>query len=148
MQLRYKENPDITAVQVANLREAVGWDRREEQIRRILGRTYFHAGCFHDDSLIGYVDVFSDGVEDAFLRDLMVHPDFQRRGVGLHLVAMARDRVKRDGIKMLNTLFDPRLAGFYRKSGFHIMCGGLIDNDPPVSSEGETELTTQPRRMG
>jgi ribosomal protein S18 acetylase RimI-like enzyme len=129
MDLRFEENPVLRAEQVAGLREAVGWDGRTEKYRRILGNTHCSAACLADDQLVGYVDVVSDGIDDAYVRDLVVHPDYQRRGIGSKLVAMAIERIKGDRIKMVNVLFDPELAEFYRRAGFTIIAGGIIDNE-------------------
>lgn len=129
MDLRFEENPILKAEQVAALREAVGWDGRLEKHRKILGNTYFCAACFADAQLVGYVDVVSDSIDDAYVRDLVVHPNYQHRGIGSKLLAMIVERVKSDGIKMVNVVFQPEFAEFYRRAGFIIMAGGVIDNE-------------------
>jgi GNAT superfamily N-acetyltransferase len=60
---------------------------------------------------------------------LMMRPDYQRRGIGLNLLNMVIKRVKSDGIKMVNVIFEPRLEKFYKKANFVIMSAGLIDNE-------------------
>ena len=127
--VRFAESPVLKAEQVAALREAVGWDGRVEKYRQILGNTYLCAACFSDDRLVGYVDVISDGIDDAYIRDLAVHPDYQRRGIGSKLIAMVLERVRSDGIRMVNVVFEPELAKFHRRAGFTIMAGGIIDNE-------------------
>ena len=74
LRLRYELKPELSALRVASLRERVGWDPREDRYDKILGSTYRWAGCFAASRLIGYVDVVSDGVDDAFVRDLMFTP--------------------------------------------------------------------------
>jgi len=129
MDLRFEENPLLKAEQVAGLRKAVGWDGRTEKYQRILGNTYFSAACFADDQLVGYVDTVSDGIEDAYIRDLAVHPGYQRQGIGSRLLAMVIERIKSDGIKMVNVVFEPGFVGLYEKAGYIIMAGGVIDNE-------------------
>jgi len=129
MELRYEYNPYLKADQVARLRELVNWEGRVEKFKKKLGNTYFYAVCFADNELIGYVDVVSDGIDDAYIRDLVVHPDYQRRGIGSKLLDMVVKRIKSDGIKMVNVVFEPRLKEFYRKAKFVIMLGGIIDNE-------------------
>jgi len=129
MELRYEYTPNLKAEQVARLRESVGWDARVEKFKKKLGNTYFCVACFAEDRLVGYLDVVSDGIDDAYIRDLVVHPDYQRRGIGLKLLDMVIKRVKSDGIKMINVIFEPRLEEFYRKANFVIMSAGLIDNE-------------------
>ena len=129
MELCYEYNPHLKADQVARLRKLVKWDGRVEKYKKKLGNTYFCVACFTDNELIGYVDVVSDGIDDAYIRDLIVHPDYQRCGIGSKLLGMVIKRVKADGIKMVNVVFDPRLEEFYRKANFIIMSGGIIDNE-------------------
>ena len=127
--IRLVENPDLKAEDVAALRKAVGWEARVERLRKILENTYFYAGCFHKGRLVGYLDVVSDKIDDAYIRNLAVHPDYQRLGIGSGLISMALRRIKHDGIKTVNILFEPHLAEFYLKCGFTIMAGGVIDNE-------------------
>ena len=109
------------------MREAVGWDARVEKYQIILGNTYLRAACFHGDELVGYVDVVSDGIDDAYMRDLMVDPKHDRHGIASNLIAMITERVKGSGIKMLSVLSEPHVADFYSAAGFHVMGGGEID---------------------
>ncbi len=129
MRLRYSENPDLEAEMVAALRSEVGWDARKEKLERIIGRTYTTAACFDGNRLIGFVDVISDGVDDAFIRNLLVHPDYRGKGIGLRLLQIIIKRIKTDRIKTINVLFEPQLAELYRKAGFRIIKGGIIDNE-------------------
>lgn len=119
--------PSLKPEEIGRLREAVGWSADVELYRQTLGKTYFWIGCFVDRELVGYVDVVSDGVADAYLRDLMVHPDHQRQGLGRRLVTLAVKQVRCDGIRMINVVFDPGLASFYQGLGFHLVAGGLVD---------------------
>ena len=123
---RYEYNPGPTEIQVGDLREAVGCDARVEKYQIILGNTYLRAACFHGDELVGYVDVVSDGIHDAYMRDLMVDPKHDRHGIASNLIAMITERVKGSGIKMFSVLFEPHLAEFYSAAGFHVMGSGEI----------------------
>jgi len=129
MDFRYEYTPNLTAEQVADLRESVGWDGRVEKFRKKLGHTYFCVACFKDDRLVGYLDVVSDGIDDAYIRDLVVHPEYQRRGIGLNMLHMAIKRVQIDGIKMIHVIFEPRLEKFYKRANFTILKAGQIDNE-------------------
>lgn len=127
MQIELVEKPEIQAEELALLRKSVGWDGQVEQVIQTVGCSYFWAGCFAGGKLVGYVEVISDGIDDAYIRNLIVHREYQRRGIGLKLLGLATARIKADGIKMANVLFEPELAPFYRKAGFAIISGGLIN---------------------
>jgi len=112
---------------VEDLRVQVGWDRMPGYYDLIPGsllRPFHRPPVRAADCL---VNVISDGVADAFLVDLMVHPDYQRRGLGLALVQQAIQALKADGIRCIEVLFDPSLEDFYRRCGFHILRAGIID---------------------
>ena len=66
-------------------------------------------------------------MDDAYVRDLMVHPEHQGQGIGSELIRMVIEAVRPSGIKMLSVILEPDEAGFYRQAGFHIMAGGEID---------------------
>ena len=63
-----------------------------------------------------------------FLVDLLVHPDFQGKGLGRRLVAEAVAQLTADGIKCIQVTFNPEHEAFYRSCGFHIFKAGIIDN--------------------
>ncbi len=129
MPLRYVENPELDAEMIAALRVLVGWDARIDKLEKIVGCTYMTAGCYDNNLLVGFVDVLSDGVDDALIRSLVVHPEYQRRGIGLELIRIVVKKLKADQIKTINVLFEPELNALYSKAGFRVVSGGLIDNE-------------------
>jgi len=129
MELRYEYSPHLMAEQIADLRLSVGWDARVEKYKKKIGNSYFCVACFDSDALIGYADVVSDGVDDAYIRDVIVHPDYQHRGIGSTLLSMITTRLRTDGIKMVHVIFDPSLEEFYKNAHFRIMYSGVIDNE-------------------
>ncbi len=129
MGLLYVENPKLDAAAVAELRVKVGWDARKEQLEKILGITYLTVACFDNNDLVGIIDVISDGIDDALIRNLIVHPEYQGKGIGHQLVIKVLDRLKSNRIKTINVLFESELSEFYREAGFRIVSGGIIDNE-------------------
>lgn len=125
----YKINPVLSAEEIADLRKKVGWEPREDRLEKLVDCTYLAAACFDGDKLIGYVDVLSDGLEDALIRSLVVHPAYQRRGIALKMLELVVSKIRAARIKTINVLFEPELKSLYEKAGFRIVCGGLIDND-------------------
>ena len=118
----------VTPEEIEDLREAVGWDRCEGCYVQILQRHYtYYIVRAEDGRLIGYMSVLSDGISDAFLLDLMVHPDFQRQQIGRQLVQRAIKDLRDAGIRCVQVTFDEKLRDFYAKCGFHIFGGGIID---------------------
>ncbi len=69
------------------------------------------------------------GPHDAYVRDLAVHPAYQRRGIGSELLRLVLRRTRQDGIYASNVLFEPRLAEFYRRAGFRVCAGGVVTQE-------------------
>lgn len=124
-----KRDDALTGKEIEDLRSAVGWERFPDKYDRILANSYTHFTVRRDNDLVGFVNVISDGVGDAFLVDLMVHPKAQHQGIGSALVNAAVEGLTGDGIKCIQVTFDPELESFYRACGFYIFKGGIIDND-------------------
>lgn len=129
MRLFYQLNPELKVTDIADLRCEVGWEPREDKIEKTIDQIYLTAACFDGSCLVGYVEVISDGVEDALVRNLLVHPGYRRQGIALKLLKLLVESIEKNGIKTVNVLFEPELARLYRKAGFRIIGGGLIDNE-------------------
>src|SRR5260370_37819725 len=83
-------NPQVTPEVIADLREAVGWERQEEDYPTALARYWATIGGFTEaGELIAWCAILSDGARHAVLLDVIVHPAWQRQGIGLALVARA-----------------------------------------------------------
>ena len=118
----------VTPGEIADLREAVGWDRSDETYERVLATHYTHYTVRDAGGrLVGYMSVLSDGVADAFLLDLAVHPEYQRSGIGTRIVQCAIRDMRQAGIRCVQVTFSDHLEPFYAQCGFHIFKGGIID---------------------
>lgn len=76
------------------------------------------ATCWSAGSLVGLARVVGDGVTIAYLQDVLVHPRFQRRGIGRRLVELvfaALDDVRQH---VLLTDAEPGQRTFYESLGF------------------------------
>jgi len=121
----------LSGVSVEQLRAAVGWDRMDGLYDRILTQSYTHFSVMGNSMLIGFMNVLSDGIADATLLDLMVHPTYQGKGLGKALVEHAVRELIADGIQFIQVVFEPSLENFYRACGFSIIKAGVIDRNDP-----------------
>jgi ribosomal protein S18 acetylase RimI-like enzyme len=95
--------------------------------RRLERHALTWVGAVDAGTLVGFVQVCWDGGDHAFLLDTAVHPDRQRRGVGVALVRAAVAQVRAAGCEWLHVDFEPHLAGFYRAAcGFRPTEAGLL----------------------
>ena len=81
--------------EIEDLREIVGWDRSEGTYQEVLNRYFtYYIVRNRKDQLVGYMSILSDGISDAFLLDLVVHPEHQRKGLGTQIVKKAITDIK------------------------------------------------------
>lgn len=122
MNIEYKQF--VTAEDYNVLREAVGWARLcREQAQQGLENSVYVIGCYDNEKIIGAARVIWDGGYISYLADVMVMPEYQKMGIGKHMVQSAMDFMKsqlKDGweIKMVLVAAKGKEA-FYRQFGFH-----------------------------
>ena len=126
--MEIKRDAPIEPKEIEDLRETVGWERSEGTYEEIINRLYTYYTVRNEhDRLVGYMSVLSDGRSNSFLLDLVVHPHYQKKGLGIRIVTRAIADMKAAGIQCVHVTFNEKLESFYSKCGFHIFRGGIID---------------------
>jgi ribosomal protein S18 acetylase RimI-like enzyme len=92
----------------------------------ILAHSLAYVCAWQGNSLVGFVNLATDGGIHAFLLDTTVHPAQGRRGVGRRLVALATEEARRRGIQWLHVDYEAQLEPFYRACGFQVTAAGLL----------------------
>lgn len=123
----YEYNQAMSAKALSDLRESIGWNRMESEYNSPLMTSYYHIAVYDKDKLVGYIDCVSNGVIDAYIQDLMIHPDYQRQGIGTDLMNKMIGYLKEKHIYMISVVFEERLKAFYKKFGFYNMLCGQIE---------------------
>ena len=122
--MTYMENTQVSANAIADLRQSVGWNRMEGCYRSSLMTSYYHIAVYDNDALIAYIDCVSNGVTDAYIQDLIVHPHFQGHGIGTELMNRMITFLKSRHIFMISVIFEDSLRPFYKRFGFTEMRSG------------------------
>ena len=124
--ITYVDSKSTPAKAIADLREAVGWNRMENVYKDPCMTSYYHIAVYDNNTLIGYIDSVSNGVTDAYIQDLMVHPDYQGKGIGTELMNRMIIKLKERHIYMISVVFEERLKPFYKRFGFFdMLCGQM-----------------------
>ena len=127
-----REWPDLP--ELARLRSLAwggteGWSGTEDGSRwsAVLERSLTWVTAHDTDTLVGFVNVAWDGGVHAFLLDTTIHPDWQRRGVGVGLVQRAAQAAREHrGLEWLHVDYEPHLTDFYAACGFTPTPAGLL----------------------
>jgi GNAT superfamily N-acetyltransferase len=126
--ISFLPNAPITPLAIADLRVAVGWESHYEDYPVALkGYWATISGFDTTGALIAWCAILSDGVRHAVLIDVIVHPNWQRQGVGQELVATAVRHILAHGISIIHVDFEPEHKTFYERCGFHTGLGGIYE---------------------
>lgn len=115
---QYEKNIDIT--QLVNLFGSVGWKTAEYPNRLYLAikNSDYVMTVWEKQKLIGLISAISDGHINVFITYLLVHPDYQKRGLGKIMMQDFLKKFDGFGRRILTTELDKE--EFYKKSGFSI----------------------------
>jgi len=87
--IEYKYIKDIADEHLRPLYQSVGWvayTNKFEDLTPLLLNSSMVISAWDDDRLIGLVRTVGDGFYIAYMQDLLVHPDYQCKGVGTALM--------------------------------------------------------------
>ena len=104
--------------EVVELYRANGWSSAEKPVELLAALRNSHALATAriDGRLAGLGNAISDGHLVVYYPHLLVHPDFQGRGVGRRLMAALQERYRGFHQQMLTA--DGRAIEFYKRMGF------------------------------
>ncbi len=130
----YRVSPPVTNEQLNSLFVEVWEGHTPTDFRPVLERSLSFICAYYSAQLIGFVNIAWDGGVHAFILDTTVHREFQRRGIGLHLLEQAKTVAREHNVEWLHVDFEPHLQEFYNKCGFKKTDAGLIYLSGDVSS--------------
>lgn len=96
-----------------------------ERLRAALANSSLVRVCSVDDQIVGLVRTISDGITICYLQDILVRPEFQRRGIGRALMEEVLEHYADIRQLVLMTDDEERQARFYEGLGFREIKGDL-----------------------
>lgn len=123
-QIFFSTDRDIDLYELEELCDSVGWSRRPIRKVRIAIQYSFvvismweQRGSFR--RLIGFARATSDHAFNATLWDVVVHPEFQSKGLGKALMQEIIKELRRADISNISLFADAHVVDFYRQIGFN-----------------------------
>lgn len=107
--------------EILPLYASVGWSNyvnSPEMLRRAFEGSLCILGAYDGERLVGLVRAVGDGSSILFLQDLLIQPEYQRRGIGRSLVEALLARYPEVYQVQLATDHTPKNLAFYRALGF------------------------------
>jgi GNAT superfamily N-acetyltransferase len=110
--------------ELSDLCESVGWSRFGADYVALDGYSLTISAWTKDGRLIAWTSVVSDNVRHAFPLDVMVHPAFQKRGIGRTVVLRAIQEMRTRGVTAFHVDCALDRATFYEKCGSRCVPAG------------------------
>jgi aralkylamine N-acetyltransferase len=119
----FSKDRNIDLYELEDLCDAVGWSRRPiRKVKKAIEHSFIvitmweHRGSYR--RLIGFSRATSDHAFNATIWDVVVHPDFQKQGLGKSLMQHVIRELRREDISNITLFADPHVVNFYRGLGF------------------------------
>lgn len=114
------KNPSFNEYQA--LHKTTGWNAKGlytyDQLYQAVCNSWYSVSIYDGSVLIGYGRIISDGIYQTFICDVMVHPDYQRQGLGIKVMEALLAHCKRQDIKWIQLSCAKGKQQFYQKLGF------------------------------
>jgi len=129
----YDSKQAVTPEDLQDLYQFTRWGRSRqlEQIAKMLEGTSMCFSVRDKGHLVAFCRVLTDYVFRASLWDILVHPDYQGKGLGSRLLTYALDHPVLRNIPIVVT-YTSELTGFMGKLGFEPREGLLILQKRPI----------------
>ena len=116
---------EIDLYELEQLCDAVGWSRRPlRRVRKALENSLLVVGLWRHDPrlprLVGFARCTGDGVIEATVWDVAVHPLYQGVGLGKQLMNYVIDLLRNQEVERITLFADPGVVDFYGAQGWQL----------------------------
>jgi ribosomal protein S18 acetylase RimI-like enzyme len=116
---------EIDLYELEQLCDAVGWSRRPlRRVRKALENSLLVVGLWRHDPrlprLVGFARCTGDGVIEATVWDVAVHPLYQGVGLGKQLMSYVIDLLRDQQVERVTLFADPGVVEFYGAQGWQL----------------------------
>ena len=121
MEIVYQFTP-LSKEQYHALFETTGWNREyqatPEELARAIANSQFFVAAYDGGKLVGFGRVLTDGVLHAMIYEMIVHPDYQRQGIGTQILHILIEWCNENHIYDIQLFCARGKRHFYEKNGF------------------------------
>ncbi len=105
-----------------NLFETTGWNSEynfvKTDLEEAINNSWFSVSAYHGHVLAGFGRIIADGVNHALIVDVIVHPDYQGRGIGSEVMRQLVEKCEEHHIRDIQLFAAKGKSGFYERLGF------------------------------
>ncbi len=119
--IQFKEQlPNIN--EYWNLFNSTGWNKEYNftltDLKKAIDESWCALTAFDADRLVGFGRVLGDGIHHAFIVDMIIHPQYQNKGIGSALLNRLVKKCKENNIRDIQLFAAEDKYWFYEKHGF------------------------------
>ena len=117
----YVENCLLDSLQVANLYQSVGWSNYTIDMTKLIkgiNNSSYVISAYDGETLVGLLRVISDENTIAYVQDILVDPNYQRKGIGKKLFSLFLNKYTH--VRQIVLICDKEITTehFYSSIGF------------------------------
>lgn len=105
-----------------DLFQTTGWNKKYKfsikEIESAIKNSWYMCSIYDSDKLIGFGRVIADGIYHALIVDLIIHPNYQGKGLGSKLLDRLVNKCKKNKIRDIQLFAAKNKFTFYEKFGF------------------------------
>jgi len=118
MSIKISETKDIEREKIIALYKANGWSAAEkpDELHQALINSHSLITAWDGDRLVGLGNAISDGYLVVYYPHLLVHPEYQGKGIGKMIVARMQEIYRAFHMQIL--VADGKAVDFYERVGF------------------------------
>lgn len=119
--IEYRNGSNIKREQLELLYDSVGWiayTKNLKGLEQALVNSLYVVSAWHEEQLVGLIRVIGDDQTILYVQDILIHPDYQRQKIGTTLMSDVLETYKHVRQKVLLTVDEPDVRGFYESFGF------------------------------
>ena len=119
-EISYRQSRDVSKETVCELYRSVNWSSADkpELLHQALMNSHSLVTAWDGERLVGLGNAISDGHLVVYYPHLVVHPDYQRRGIGQGIMAVMMEIY--GDFHQHSILADKDAVKFYEKCGFEV----------------------------
>lgn len=123
MECSIKEYGYYNETEILKLYESVGWTNyttNPEMLKNAYNNSLKILGAYDNEKLVGVIRAVGDGYSIIYIQDILVLPQYQRKGIGTALLKKMLDEYKNVYQKILMTDNTEKNIRFYKSIGFYM----------------------------
>ena len=106
---------------ILDLYVSVGWTNytdKPEMLRKAYENSLVVLAAYEDDKIVGVIRTVGDGFSIVIVQDILVFPEYQRKGIGTQLLRKVMEQFSEVYQMELMTDNTPKTISFYQSVGF------------------------------